>query len=1054
MRAMNRTAMALAGIIGLGLGAGSCTEKPAGPVDEPAAQLEEEKAAAEAMDKELVAKDSAMEPAPAAPMKKAKAAPGGKIGGKGGSGAGGEQQKPATWKRSTRTANTSKLMVGDELELPLSGMQVDVRVDGFRARVLIDFYFFNDHAQQFEGSFKLRLPDGAAPWFLAFGQTRLPAAAAEAPSEPAPLELAAADVVRKRELTPEQVVADRQAEWEQVKVARMVPREKAARAYSETVRRRVDPALLEWSGSGVFSARVFPIAPHRRHRIVVGYDMDLTRVGDALELLLPLPDKLPRVALDLDVAALDGVDVELEPAAEASRADGRWHFRLDDPDAPVRLRLEQAPAVLLGGRDEAAGPLFATRLRPQLPPSKAAATAAEAVFVVDVSMSSNPDKFPVWLELMRRVLEANRGSLKRFNVLFFNVETFWYAEQMQPNEPERVAALMRFCQKLVLEGATDLGAALRAAVAGPPGTPGTTGAAPARDLFLLSDGSITWGQDEAFALSKLAGAGERGALFAYRTGMAGSDTRMLTHLARETGGAVFAVVGEHELAAAATAHARRPWQLVRAELDGCHDLLLAGRPRYLFPGQRLLLAGRGTPPAGARLELQLRQGQREQTLELPLGRRLASPLAPRIYGQVAVGQLEDFVEAVGDEAGAYARHFRVTGKTTSLLMLESEADYQRYGIRPQDDTQVVAERQVRHLVAAALDALFSVLGDPKHALEVFLGKLAELDGVKLELPAELRAALDKLPERLFESAAPPLACKRHDRQGIPEAVLEQLAERKPGYDTMAAEAGRRKRALGAADGLKALSSLVEASPGDGVLARDVGYTATQWGLAAHALHLFHRVARRRPHEPQTYRALARTYQRLGKPDMALLWYEVGLASRWDARFGEFKRILMLDYLRFLQALDPQALHRALRGVAMKRRAELPERLGIARADLLVSITWNTDGTDVDLHVIEPGGEECYYSHPETEIGGKLTQDVTQGYGPEMYLLPEAKPGEYTIRAKYFASDAKRAETRTKVQATIYRYWGTKKEKVTEKLITLESGKQMHDLAVIEMPRLR
>ncbi len=1053
MRTMNGTVVVLASIIGLGLGAGSCTEEPAGPADEPAAQpqLEEEKVAAEPVDKELVAKDTAMEPAPAAPMKKAEAAPGGEIGGKGGSGAEGEQRKPATWKRSTRSANTSKLMVGDDLELPLSGMQLDVRVDGFRARVLIDFYFFNDHPQQFEGTFKLRLPDGASPWFLAFGQTRLRAAAVEAPEEPAPLELAAADVVRKRELTPERVVADREAEWEQVKVARMVPREQAARAYTETVRRRVDPALLEWSGSGVFSARVFPIAPHRRHRIVVGYDMDLTRVGDALELALPLPDKLPRVALDLDVAALDGVRAELEPAAEATRADGRWHFRLDDPDKPVKLRLEQAPAVLLSGRDEGAGAVFATRLRPQLPASKAVATAAEAVFLVDVSMSSNPDKFPVWLELMRRVLEANRGSLKRFNVLFFNVETFWYAAQMQPNQPERVAALMQFCQQLVLEGATDLGAAIRAAVAGPPGA---EGAAPARDLFLLSDGSITWGQDEAFALSKLAGAGQRGALFAYRSGMAGSDTRMLTHLARETGGAVFSVVGEHELAAAASAHSRRPWQLVRAELAGCHDLLLAGRPRFLFPGQRLLLAGRGAPPAGARLELQLRQGQREQTLKLPLVRRLASPLAPRIYGQVAVGQLEDFVEAVGDEAGAYARHFRVTGKTTSLLMLDSEADYQRYGIQPEDDAELVAERQVRHLVAAALDALFSVLGDPKHALEVFLGKLAELDGVELELPTELRAALAKLPERLFEQSAPPLACKRHDRQGIPEEVLDQLEKRQPGYDTLAAEARRRKRALGAADGLKALSSLIEANPGDGVLARDVGYSATQWGLAGHALHLFQRVARRRPHEPQTYRALARTYQRLGKPDMALLWYEVGLAGRWDARFGEFKRILMLDYLRFLQALDPQALHQALRGLAMKRRAELPERLGIDRADLLVSITWNTDGTDVDLHVIEPTGEECFYSHPETAIGGELTQDVTQGYGPEMYLLPEAKPGEYTIRAKYFASDAKRAETRTKVQATIYRYWGTKKEKVTEKLITLETGKQMHDLAIIEMPHLR
>jgi hypothetical protein len=46
-----------------------------------------------------------------------------------------------------------------------------------------------------------------------------------------------------------------------VKEARIVPREKAAHAYSETVRRRVDPALVEWAGAGVFNARVFPLMP-------------------------------------------------------------------------------------------------------------------------------------------------------------------------------------------------------------------------------------------------------------------------------------------------------------------------------------------------------------------------------------------------------------------------------------------------------------------------------------------------------------------------------------------------------------------------------------------------------------------------------------------------------------------------------------------------------------------------------------------------------------------------------------------------------------------------
>jgi len=73
-------------------------------------------------------------------------------------------------------------------------------------------------------------------------------------------------------------MADRQSRWTAPKEARMVPKEKAAYAYHETVRRRVDPALMEWAGAGVFSARVFPLTPRSHHRIVVGYDVDLLQV--------------------------------------------------------------------------------------------------------------------------------------------------------------------------------------------------------------------------------------------------------------------------------------------------------------------------------------------------------------------------------------------------------------------------------------------------------------------------------------------------------------------------------------------------------------------------------------------------------------------------------------------------------------------------------------------------------------------------------------------------------------------------------------------------------
>ncbi|PCJ04937.1 MAG: hypothetical protein COB10_13070, partial [Planctomycetota bacterium] len=48
-----------------------------------------------------------------------------------------------TWRRAKATPNASRLVVGDRDELPLEGVQVNVVVDGSRARVLVDYYYYN-----------------------------------------------------------------------------------------------------------------------------------------------------------------------------------------------------------------------------------------------------------------------------------------------------------------------------------------------------------------------------------------------------------------------------------------------------------------------------------------------------------------------------------------------------------------------------------------------------------------------------------------------------------------------------------------------------------------------------------------------------------------------------------------------------------------------------------------------------------------------------------------------------------------------------------------------
>lgn len=953
----------------------------------------------------------------------------------------------ATWKRSTAGAHAARIAIGDHDELPLRAAQIKVQVDGHRARVVLDEFFENDRDRAYEGNFQLRLPEEASPYFFAFGEHK-----AVAPEPGASGFFLSSTRAKVMSTNPELLVAERAAMWTAPKEARMVPKEKAALAYADTVRRSVDPALLEWSGAGVFQARVFPLTAHHVHHVVLGYDVNLQPVGDELEYRLDLPDTLggktasgagADVVVDVVVAKGAGTGLSLKAggASVGPVPDGdHTYFRVEGAAARSLVLRQKAPtpAVLTGAS------YFAANVRPDLP----AATGGgfeQAVYVVDTSLTASPDAFNVWLKLMGESLKANRSSLKRFAVLFFNVEARWWRPRFVENTEENVAALLGDAGSLALEGATDLGSALGEAAQ--PAWLGD-GAPTTWDTFLLSDGAATWGEADNTRVAHAFARTHRGPLFAYQTGMAGSDVAALSELARESGGAVFSVAGENEVAKAATAHRTRPFHLVGVSLDGTSDVLLGGRPRALYPGQPLTVVGRGAPVTGAPLVLTLQRDGQRLEVKVPLGGQVPSSLAPRAYGQVAVRQLEELDAATEPVAKAYATHFRVVGKTCSLLMLDSEADYARYGIRPEADAQVVREQPAGAVVTRALDAMANSLGDPKVAFLLWLERLQSQPGVTLRLPPGLREALARMPVASFQAPSAVLATRSSSRADVPSAFREGAIGRRLDYDGVTAEARRRFTTLGAPDALKAMSSLVELHPGDTVLARDVAFSAMAWGLKAPALHLLGRVATARPYEPQTYRAMAGDLAAMGQGDLALAYFEVGLAGQWDGRFGDFHKILAVEYLHFLRDVAGGTVKVSVPDFARSRLAQVADEVDVKSADLVVLLTWNTDNTDVDLHVTEPTGEECFYSHRETRSGGSLSQDVTRGFGPEMYVLKRASAGAYRVRAHYFASDRNRESARTKVYATVIEGWGTSREKVTERVVTLEEGKEMHDVAVV------
>ncbi len=663
------------------------------------------------------------------------------------------------------------------------------------------------------------------------------------------------------------------------------------------------------------------------------------------------------------------------------------------------------------------------------------------MLLVDTSLSSAPDKFTIWVALAEAILKNGGARISEFNALFFNVEARWYKPGFVPNTPENVAALMEHMKGLALEGATNLGAALQEA-SKPSSWKPPEGS---YDMFLLSDAAATWGESDLFTMAKaISGAGK---LFAYQTGLAGTETEALNLLARERGGAVFSVAGEAEIEAASTAYQKKVLDLVKVEVTGGSDVLVAGRPKVLYPGQSLLLGGRGALGATTEVAITVRDGKKESVIKMKPA-PLASPLAPRVYGQLAVGQLEELGDTTTRLATAYATYFRVTGKTTSLLMLETEDEYKRAGVVPEDPNMIT-----RALAAPAIDGTLKeigdALGDPKLGFLSWLDKLGKTPNMNVAFPSALREALGGLNREAFTVNAPPLAAKITAKKDIPGAFSELLSLRRVEYDPFSAEAERRLKEAGPADALKALSSLIEESPGDSVLARDVAFSAMAYGQHAEAYHLLRRVAASRPFEPQTYRAMASCLVAMKKIDLAIALYEIGVSGKWDDRFGDFPRIVGVEYLHLLRQIAEGKAESQLKTYAVGRLEALSKGLDPKEADLVIVIMWNTDNTDVDLHVIEPSGEECFYGHRQTKNGGELTRDVTRGYGPEMYVMKKAQKGAYKVRAHYFASDRNRTGARTKVQALIVEGWGRPTERVTEKVVTLEYNKDKHDIAVVE-----
>jgi uncharacterized protein YfaP (DUF2135 family) len=94
----------------------------------------------------------------------------------------------------------------------------------------------------------------------------------------------------------------------------------------------------------------------------------------------------------------------------------------------------------------------------------------------------------------------------------------------------------------------------------------------------------------------------------------------------------------------------------------------------------------------------------------------------------------------------------------------------------------------------------------------------------------------------------------------------------------------------------------------------------------------------------------------------------------------------------------------------------------------VVLSWDTDGTDLDLHMVTPDGEHGFYGNRVLKNGGALDVDVTTGYGPEIFALPGGAKGTYLVYVNYYGSGGNRDDI-TVANVTVITNESTVDEKV-------------------------
>ncbi len=300
------------------------------------------------------------------------------------------------------------------------------------------------------------------------------------------------------------------------------------------------------------------------------------------------------------------------------------------------------------------------------------------------------------------------------------------------------------------------------------------------------------------------------------------------------------------------------------------------------------------------------------------------------------------------------------------------------------------------------------------------------------------AASPAIRVQAWSSDAPYLAALKAAADPVAQYLaLRREQGKSPGFYLDCADwfekAGNRSMAV------RVLLNLIEMDLENRSLLRAAAYQLRYMGELEQAIGLFRKVMELFPEEPQSYRDLALALADAGRWQEAVDTLRLVFEKPMDDRFHGMEQIAAVELADIVARAQKAGKPVNTEGIEAAYLKPL-------ETDLRVVINWDTDMSDMDLWVTGPDGEKCFYGHNRTSTGGRISRDVTQGYGPEEFLIREAKPGSYKVQAHYYGSTSPRMLAPVTLYAELYTDYGRETQQRRTLVFRLDGKDKVVDIA--------